>query len=72
MIHHCHVSDYIKNDQLALSLDFDEKTNIADIVYSWYCGLRADVLDKNYGVLERKIYQDDVVFESKLLEFVKD
>lgn len=66
-----YVSDYVNDETIALSLDIEGKNSIADEVYNWFCCLQPDALDKRFGTLEKKVYQDDINFEKKLYGFIK-
>ena len=66
-----YVSEYVNNETIALSLDVEGEKNIADEVYNWFCGLHSDALDKSFEKKKKKVYQDDMIFENKLYEFIK-
>lgn len=43
-----------------------------DTVYSWYKQLDIYKLEKDYENIENKIYQDDIIFSQKFIEFIKE
>ena len=67
-----YVSNYVNDDTLALSLDVEGQKTMADEVYNWYRSLQMDIMEKKFSFLEQKVYQDDLIFENRLLKFVKD